>query len=143
MELLQNPRFGVPKVADLDEFTRAYIAAALFSTNDESTPSGGEPLDNNFDARDLDGDSLRRCHNDCKDFQEQNAELLAHGTSSQGGHDFWFTRNHHGAGFWDGDWPEGVGERLTDAAHRFGEVNIEVYQPEGTIDPDERLLSFR
>ena len=39
-----------------------------------------------------------------------------------GGHDLLLTRNHHGAGFWDGDWPKGVGKRLTDAADRLGEV---------------------
>jgi hypothetical protein len=99
----------VTPVDKLDEFTRAYITAALFSTNDESDPSGGEPLDRNFDAWDLDGDSLRGCRNDCADFQAQNAELLAHGTPSKGGTDFWLTRNHHGAGFWDGDWPEDRG----------------------------------
>lgn len=53
------------------------------------------------------------------------------------GHDIWLTQNHHGAGFWDRDWlPEGVGERLTEAAQstlheRYvwvsgaGEVDIE------------------
>lgn len=40
---------------------------------------------------------------------------------TQVAHDFWLTRNRHGAGFWDGDYPEKVGARLTDAAHKFGE----------------------
>jgi hypothetical protein len=30
-----------------------YIAAALWSTNDESTPSGGYPLDQNYSASDI------------------------------------------------------------------------------------------
>ena len=41
----------------------------------------------------------------------------------QDGHDFWLTRNGHGAGFWDrglGD----VGDRLTDIAHGFGECDL-------------------
>jgi hypothetical protein len=41
------------------------------------------------------------------------------------GHDFWFTRNGHGAGFWDrvelGDGR--VGERLTVAARAFNSVD--------------------
>lgn len=40
------------------------------------------------------------------------------------GHDFILTRNHHGAGFWDrglGD----LGDRLTTAAHVYGEQSIE------------------
>lgn len=40
----------------------------------------------------------------------------------QAGHDFWLTRNHHGAGFWDGDYPEPEGTELTKLSHSFGEV---------------------
>ena len=42
------------------------------------------------------------------------------------GHDFWLTRNHHGAGFWDGDWPEDVDEKLTEASHSWGEMDLYV-----------------
>lgn len=42
-------------------------------------------------------------------------------------HDFWLTRNHHGAGFWDGDYSESydagsIGEKLTAIADKFGEI---------------------
>lgn len=36
------------------------------------------------------------------------------------GHDFWLTRAGHGAGFWDGDLPEELGERLTEASNTAG-----------------------
>ncbi len=42
--------------------------------------------------------------------------------------DFWLTRNRHGAGFWDGDYPDGIGERLSDIAHGFGEVWVDKYR---------------
>jgi hypothetical protein len=51
--------------------------------------------------------------------------------SGQGGHDFWLTRNGHGAGFWDGDWPEEVGKRLTEASKKYGEVYL--YVQDGKI----------
>ena len=38
---------------------------------------------------------------------------------SQFGHDFWLTRNHHGAGFWDRGLGE-VGSRLTELSHAEG-----------------------
>jgi hypothetical protein len=38
-------------------------------------------------------------------------------------HDFILTRNHHGAGFWDGDWHEPWGSRLTELSHQFGEIS--------------------
>jgi hypothetical protein len=34
-------------------------------------------------------------------------------------HDFFLTRNGHGAGFWDGDYKNG--EKLTEIAKSFGE----------------------
>jgi hypothetical protein len=36
-------------------------------------------------------------------------------------HDFWLTRNYHGAGFWDGDYPDDIGEKLTALAHTYSE----------------------
>jgi hypothetical protein len=39
----------------------------------------------------------------------------------QAGHDFWLTRNGHGAGFWDGDWPEPYAEMFTEGAKSYGE----------------------
>jgi len=45
-------------------------------------------------------------------------------TSAQHAHDFWLTRNRHGAGFWDGDYPEELGKKLTEASHAFGECDL-------------------
>jgi hypothetical protein len=36
------------------------------------------------------------------------------------GHDFYYSRNEHGTGFWDRDTGK-IGERLTAVAHTFGE----------------------
>lgn len=44
----------------------------------------------------------------------------------QVGHDFWLTRNHHGAGFWDRGLGE-LGDRLTKAAHAYGETWLGEY----------------
>jgi hypothetical protein len=44
---------------------------------------------------------------------------------AQAGHDFWLTRNRHGAGFWDrglGD----LGRTLTDIAHGYGACYVYV-----------------
>lgn len=40
------------------------------------------------------------------------------------GHDIWLTRNHHGTGFWDRGYPDGIGERLTALAQGMGEVSL-------------------
>lgn len=50
------------------------------------------------------------------------------------GHDFWLTRVGHGAGFWDGDWPEPAATLLDTASKRAGTRELyanesgEVYQ---------------
>lgn len=40
------------------------------------------------------------------------------------GHDFWLTRNGHGAGFWDGDLPEELGKKLTKISEEFGNIGL-------------------
>ena len=91
------------------------------------------PLDENYTADDIAPDTLARMIQDCSAFQTDNSELLeawyeAGETSKRAGHDFWLTRERHGAGFWDrfhDSCAEGkLGRKLTDAAHGFGEFNL-------------------
>ncbi len=69
---------------------------------------------------------------DCEKFINENREDLLtwdgsrYSVEEMGGHDFWLTRNRHGAGFWDGDWDKEVGKRLTESCREFGEVWIDV-----------------
>lgn len=90
----------------MDDFTRQYIETALWSSNDESTPEGGKPMDANYGVEDLAPSTLRQMTADCERFRTQAGEMLdEHPDPTMGAHDFWLTRNGHGAGFWDGDWP--------------------------------------
>jgi hypothetical protein len=115
----------MPTVTKLDTFTRQYIETALWSTNDESTPSGGEPFDANYGIDDIHPDTLAKMVADCAGFQDSFGELFTDSEElSQAGHDFWLTRNRHGAGFDDGDWPEDIGERLAEASRKFGGQNL-------------------
>ena len=42
-------------------------------------------------------------------------------------HDFWLTRNGHGAGFWDGRYSDTqLGDLLTEVAKKFGEAYLYV-----------------
>ena len=111
--------------ASLDEFERAYLTAALWSSNDESDESGGEPLDANYGIEDIAPESIRKAKEDCKKFRTMAGELLDGVDEGQAGHDFWLTRNGHGAGFWDRrELKEGgVGKKLTDLCKKFGEIN--------------------
>jgi len=108
----------------LDAFTRAYLTTALWSSTDESRDDGGDPLDQDHDLSDIAPEAIEAASKDCASFQEKHADLLARaGDAEQNGHDFWLTRNGHGAGFWDRGYVDEVGDGLTKAAEAFGEVN--------------------
>ena len=120
----------------LDEFTEAYIVAALWSTTDQSDEAGGDPLEDNYGVGDISSEAMKNIKEDCAKFQAENAELLAeayekyvtrdgYSGAALAGHDFWLTRGGHGAGFFDRGLGE-VGKKLTEAAHKFGECWIEV-----------------
>lgn len=127
----------------LDDFTTAYLEAALWTETDQTNPEqGGEPLDTNHGIGDIEPDTLAEMIQDCTQFQADNAELIeeenlvtraTHSTESQAGHDFWLTRNQHGCGFWDGDWTEPAATKLTNAAHAFGEYHLSA---DGAPDTD-------
>jgi hypothetical protein len=110
----------------LDTFTASYVRTALWSSTDNSRDDGGDPLDDSFDASDIAPATLSRMIRDCRHFQAAHAEDIAEQGSEQAGHDFWLTRNGHGCGFWDGDWSEEVGQRLTKASKAYGEVFLYV-----------------
>lgn len=108
----------------MDAFTEAYIEAMEFtdfhSDNEELQTADG-----------LSDELLASLAADCEAFQEANADDLdeayeEHGyTTEQAGHDFWLTRNGHGAGFWDRGLGA-VGTRLSDAAHAYGNCDLYV-----------------
>ena len=108
----------------MTKFLAAYIVAALWSSTDESEPGGGDFLDENYRTQDLAPMTLERMKADCERFQAENAQDIG-SDLEQAGHDFWLTRNHHGCGFWDGDWPR-AGDRLTQACERYPEVTLYV-----------------
>jgi hypothetical protein len=106
-----------------EQLFHGYITAALWSSTDD----GGEPLDRNYSRSDISDAAIEKMTADCTAFREQNQETLdASGLDiDQQGHDFWLTRNRHGAGFWDRNLGD-IGQKLTDAAHAFGEQNVYV-----------------
>ena len=142
------------KRAGIDPFLASYIETALWSSTDESDPNtGGNPLDSNYSIKDIAPETLEVMKQDCDRFLKENAQLLRQAIEEDDAswgtiaHDFWLTRNRHGAGFWDGDYPA-TGDALTEAAHAFGEANLyigddgRIYQyedvrPTSPEDPNE------
>jgi hypothetical protein len=88
----------------LDDFTMAYILAALW-TFDDDAPSGDYETSGRFQELFplLDGDAILKMADDCARFQKENAALITQAelSESRAGHCFWLSRNGHGSGFFD------------------------------------------
>jgi hypothetical protein len=108
----------------IDAFTKQYIETALWSSTYEKNGNEDVPMDRDFTIDDIYPECLQRMINDCEAFQEserKNGYSTIEKDLEQAGHDFWLTRNGHGAGFWDGDWGDEEGKRLTEVSHTYGE----------------------
>ena len=108
-EMYKGSSQSVQKFLDeeLEQFVMAYIEAALWSSNDESTPDGGEPLDKNHTPSDVDKKTRTDMEVDCRRFITTNyTDLITYDASEftwaqMGGHEFWLSRNGHGTNFLD------------------------------------------
>ena len=119
----------------IDDFTRAYMEAALalsyYIPNENQGQVMEESLDCNYSIEDIAPETLGKMIADCQRFQLEYSAALktaynesyGYYTASQAGHDFWLTRNGHGAGFWDRGLGK-PGDDLTEAAHTFSEVSL-------------------
>lgn len=114
----------------LEAFLSAYIEAALFTSYHYN-----EPMNENYGRDDLHPDTLESFTNDCTKFLQHELAVFDTKEASQAGHDFWLTRNRHGAGFWDGDWNNPQADAFTKLSHEFGECYL-------YIDGNDVLMSL-
>lgn len=108
---------------NLDSFTQGYIQAMFFT--DTGTGDDEDLEDANF--TELAPDTLAKVIADCERFQRVTVGLFLHMNPEmemEAGRDFWFTRNGHGVGFWDGDWSEDVAETLTATSKTFRSLDL-------------------
>lgn len=111
--------------AYLDRFFYAYVECALWSSTDNADDTGGAPLDDNYGPEDIAPETLARMREDCEEFIRMTGmEHRLGWTAEQAGHDFWLTRNGHGAGFWDRG--KSDGDILTEHAKAFRGVDLYV-----------------
>lgn len=138
----ENPAFE-----SLDEFTQGYIEA-LFFTEEERLAEENESLEsrsvmlrktaNGIESEFIGGnigfdllapEALAKIISDCARFQVRAFAPLASSCRINGydstlaGHDFWFTRNGHGVGFWDRGLGS-LGEALTKISKKYGESDL-------------------
>lgn len=117
-------------------------ATILWSEFDNSTPSGDEPLDENYGIQDFDPESLAILSQKFQAFVSRAEAAITEATGSadwtsidefyigpsssdyQTEHDYIMTVNGHGCGFWEEhDWEPGVGTILTNLAKQDREIH--------------------
>lgn len=98
---------------DLERFFNGYKEAAFWT---EEEPH------NLISDNDFSSDAISKMMDDCKQFFSNNFTDLKkiNEDFSQHGHDFWLTRNGHGAGFWDRGYNKAIADRLTANSEKFG-----------------------
>jgi hypothetical protein len=127
VELYPNASFAPS--TELEAFLSSYREAALWSSHNELHDEDPEEQPENLEDQETCAALDASMRSDCEDFLTAHAPLLAQAMTESGydieqaGHDFWLTRNHHGAGFWDRGLGK-VGDELTEAAHAYGEVDL-------------------
>ena len=110
---------GKGNTMKITNLVRQYLETAIWSSTDED----GSPLDDQFSVDDFAPEAIQQAEKDCHCFITHNDV----GDLDDGavGHDFWLTRNHHGAGFWDRGLGA-LGDRLTKEAHVYGSCDVYV-----------------
>lgn len=110
---------------DIADAVAGYLECALWSsTIDEAGETHGDEV---YGIHEIDPQSRDLVEADIRAFVTSNyfdvVRYLRERPADYFGHDFWLTRNRHGAGFWDRGLGA-LGDRLTDAAHAYGESYV-------------------
>jgi hypothetical protein len=107
----------------LNKFVRSYLATACWVEFESGT------------TYQLHRSAIRDAFMDCdkfiglvdKHFMSKDAEYIINRPGNDlellAPHEFYLTRNRHGAGFWDGDWDE-LGDKLTEICHEMKESQL-------------------
>lgn len=105
------------KLSSPTKILKAYIITALWS----ETGDNCEPLDDNYSIKNIPQATLDTMAAELAAFLIEATPYI-NGDYDGAVHDFWLTRNGHGAGFWDGDWTHG--DTLTTIAHKYRECHL-------------------
>lgn len=103
---------------------RSYLETALWSSTDPD--NGDDPLDRAYTVYDFAPEAVTSAVSDLAQFIDRAGAWVDGEDACQIAHDFWLTRNRHGAGFWDGNYETEQGKALTELAHSFGECGAYV-----------------
>ena len=112
------------------EVLRGYLTAAAWADGydpDTGAHADADPYALAVDILDaFTAETLAAASELIADLCDRHGSILAGYQPDAVGHDLWLTRQHHGAGYWDGDYREDHGETLTAYAQALGEATCYV-----------------
>jgi hypothetical protein len=122
------------------DFWRGFIDCLIWQATDDE----GTSLDDlGADVSMIDTGDLKSIWGECYSFFQQTEHLITDDNYASrlpsdvdsvfeiAGHDYCLTRNGHGAGFWDGDWSNDIGEILSAFANEHPAIYVD-YEGEGS-----------
>lgn len=116
-ELVKVAKLLTSRVNERDVL-KGYLSAALWTATDDD----GDNLDDKYKVSDIDKGSVNDAKRDIRKFLSSAKDLsFGKNDDSRIGHDLWLTANGHGAGFWDGDYPDESEDELSKLAKKVGE----------------------
>lgn len=127
-------------IGDQNRFRRGYQDAAFFSSTDHDR---SEPLDENFGLGDLTPETMKEMYEDAVHFYHSHADHIPAGEEETAGHNFWYSRNGHGTGFFDhedqfGEHTDALGE----TADKAGEYYLNVDRPEEGEEGETKISGY-
>ena len=109
-------------------FLDQYLGTALWSSSYLDENDEMQDMDREFSIDDFAQDAIELATKDCEKFiglvPTKFLIDLDDDEITQIAHDFWLTRNGHGAGFWDGDYEPETEKVLMEAVKEFKECNV-------------------
>jgi len=109
--------------ADNETALNSYIETMLWSSSDviDGEDVQMDSLDNEL-APEVRPQAKKDLEEFYKKAEKAGVDLTKYDDGNIG-HDFWLTRNGHGAGFWDGDYEDADGKTLTKISKEFKELH--------------------
>jgi hypothetical protein len=106
---------------DVDDILSSYFESAF---EDILADDVGDDAAKSFTIDDFSEETRIKAKEEIEQFMEKAGQYLTNVTDEMIGHDFWLTRNHHGAGFWDRTGLEENGDTITKICQGFRELHV-------------------
>jgi predicted RNA-binding protein Jag len=127
LKLFEDFSQETPIEHDIDDIINSYFEAALWTDEDRLAEEVGDESAKSFTIFDFSEETKIKAKEEIEQFMDKVGQYLTNITDDMIGHDFWLTRNHHGAGFWDRKEIEyEIGDKISEICNEFRELMVVV-----------------